>query len=149
MTEPRKALSRVELLEKYKLPVQELRFELPVTKGDKTGLEFSGLFIAKILTLDEEAEYSAERDLWVYKVSNGSPEKVSEGLHAYIEARTFLKKSIIEAPEWWYDFQDNPMDMNVVMEVYILASDLKKKLDERILSDNKAAISVGSKKPKS
>lgn len=134
------ALDQAELINKYKLPKMNVPFDLPEMKGEKTGLSLQGQFVAKILTLDEETTYMGERDMWLHRISGGKPELVSDGVATYINARSYLKQAIVEAPDWWWDFADNPLDMNIIVEVYLLATEMKKKLDEALFQDKKEAI---------
>lgn len=144
----KKSLQKSELERKYKLPKFEHTFNLEPIKGDRTGVSFDGLFKCKVLTLDEEAAYLSEKDSWGNKLSNGNGKILSDGLLQYMEMRSFLKFAIIEAPEWWWDFQENFLDMNVLTEVYFLARRLKEKLNEMLLQDKKELVTDESKPKK-
>ena len=153
-------LSKTELEKKYKFPKLEFSFHLDPVKGDKTELSFHGDFTVKVLTLDEEANYLAERDRWITRLSQESPEEKTDNqsinaeqlldgspvgfsVRSYIDMRCYLKQAVLEAPEWWWDFQKFDLDMNVLTMVFFHAKKLKEKLDKVLLQDKKEAIIDG------
>lgn len=135
-----KPLTIGELQQKYKMPEQVHTFELETTKGLISKCDFNGSFTVKTLTLDEEAVYLAEVDSWVFTSTNGNPAGISKGVYEYIDMKTFLKYAITDAPEWWWDFSLNPVDINVLIAVYNGATKFKEKLEQALLQNDKAAI---------
>ena len=129
-----------ELNKKYTLPKMDREFILEKTKGDLTGLEFEGAFKVKTMTLDEEANFNGRVDSFLYKCTDGFPQSASEGLTMYAKAKFYLKQTVVTAPEWWYDFEDHPMDINVITKVYFLALGLKNELEEALLQDKKELV---------
>ena len=142
----KKPLTIGELQKKYHFPSQNHTFEIEPTKGIVSGFDAKGSFTVKTLTLEEEARYLAEVNGWVYSSTNGNPSGISPGVYEYIDMKTFLKYAVIDAPEWWWDFSEEPVDMNVLTEVYIKATKFKEKLEKILLQDKKEDVEKEVKK---
>lgn len=140
MQNTKPALTIGELQNKYKMPEFYSEFILDKIKGEKTGIEFEGKFKIKTLTLDEEAAYMAIVDSWVFKATNGMSDGISPSVREYLSMKEFLKAAVIEAPDWYWDFRDNMIDMNVLLEVYVKAQKIKEALEAALLQNNKEAI---------
>lgn len=135
-----KPLTIGELQEKYKMPKMTRDFVLEKIKGEKTGLEFEGSFTVKTLTLDEEATYLAEVDAWIFKATSGTPDAISSGVKEYIDIKTYLKYAVVNAPDWFWEFFNHPVDMNVWQSIYIEAFELKEKIQAVLLQNQKEAL---------
>lgn len=134
--ESKAALQPPELAKKYAFPKLEKNFQLDEVVGEQTQYKYSGgPFRVKILSLDEQASYTAEKDGWIHKISKGNRDGVRDSVEMYAEMKFYLKYAVVDAPEWWWDIQEHGLDMNVISAVYMEATGLKSDLDEALLQD--------------